>query len=1353
MKIAPLITLLLIGFLAHAQENAKLASKLVQQGDQYFEENQYIRAIPDYKEALTLDEKNLKAQFRLGECYRLMQDYQSAEYYYGLLAQDQDVRFPLGGYYYALMQKLGGKYDAALKSFQDFSEFMVANDLHEDERYRAIYKQSKVEIDGCQLALNQISMVHPDRGFSVLQVPVNSEYSDYAAISANNDNSVYLTSARSNGKQSLLEPQFGESFADLYRFKRSESGGWEVMEEKDRFEKVINSKGGDGSGTFNRDLTKFYYTNCSGDGGVCQIYVSSLSGGRWSDPIPLNYNINEIGINSKHPSLTAGGDTLFFVSDREGGVGALDIWMSINAGGENWGPPIHLGDEINTSFNEVSPVYLQKENALIFASEGHRGFGGYDIYVARGAKFASAEIYNAGIPFNSYKDDIFFYLGSGKGFLSSNRELDESVGKFDIYEFSMDSKKELIADVSGENTIAGRNSLFTDDYNFDNSETEIINQIISRKLSSSISEVDAILTKRQLAVYNSLSSDDLERVDRIVTNRLKKMTDNMMRSIRTEDDYYYRQLTTEKRQKVDNIVTAYLEQQGLGNSISLSQDIFKFYNDLETEEREKVDVLVTERQKSANKYTPASPTYNSFTKKEQLSIDGIAMKLLQQKKSLKDIRLDINERVFLRDQLGNEKNIFQALRERWVTLSKDDANKVGQSERDLYESLSESDVSSLRSLADTYLTADADELNEALAQEDLSLFKGKNIRETEKLNKLLLRLMTNLSNSGTYFAETSFTENELQSAISDDADQTLENLIRIKPGLSEEQKQSLQRFVNSTFDSYLVEPDGVFMDETSPIASRPGLGTGDPSARLSSADVEAYNSLTANKKRLIDNIIALDYLTEIFYNRGKKLRDEAELTRIPKAERVHIAILSKNASGQELKEFEKTFLSQAFTHYGNLSEARKGFFNRVVLDDAFDMRNGSYVLPERDARLRNTLTSQEQDLAERIKKFRFNNERILTENLALEAKDVDEIPVDIIAIAAEVEDENKAEQIIGAQDILATEESGELKISLPIDKIEEYNEITITGQLVNETTDQPLASYPITLVAFDDEATVVEGYTDTDGFFDFTTKPRQYDIRFKTSKNEETVSLAAFNVEGKRKKDTETFVTATRAFFDVNSYELRPEAIILLDELIKAYRSAGKKIEIESHTDATGTIEYNLKLSKDRGYAARDYLMANGISQSSISVIWHGAGKPIANNDDPFGRQLNRRLDVRLIGKSEKNFGNFYLVRPGATLSKVAQSFGIPANSIKRLNGINGDLAAYQPIRVKAGNSAIDYDLLVPADVQADADFIYTVLQGDTLEKVAEKFNVSKEVLIEQNGLPSPDILPGMELVIYPKDR
>lgn len=1332
-----------------AQTNTIMSSNFAKQGDIELKAGNYLDAIEAYKAALEKNDANIKAKYQLGECYRLIQDYESAEYYYEQVGSTLDIRYPLAGFYYPLMQKLKGNYDQALRNFKEFSNFMVANDLHEQEEYRYFYKQTKVEIDGCQLALNQITMVLPDYQFGSEAAPLNSPYNDYAAFTIGSDDIVCMTSARSNSKTKMLDSQYGEAFVDLYRFTKS-SGTWQEYDPKDKFESAVNSKSGDGSGSFNRERNKFYYTYCDEEEGGCQIYVTSFAGGKWSEPMALNHNINEIGYSSKHPSLTPGGDTLFFSTDRKGGVGELDLWMSINAGGDNWGPAMHLGNEINTPFNEISPYYDQKDQVLFFASNGHRGFGGFDIFIARGTNFEKAEIYNAGLPFNSNRDDIFFFLGEKRGFLSSNRN--EGLGKFDVYGFSIRSKKSIIDNVSSEETIAGRNSLFTDDYNFDNSETEIINQIISRMLSSSVSDVDLLLTERQLAVYNSLSLDDKERIDRIVKARLNKMTSNMIRSIRTEDDYYYQQLSSEKKRKVDNIVSAYLEQQGMGNSVSLNNDVLGFYNQAGSEEREKIDILISDRLKNAQDFTPAAPTYNSFSKPEQQRLDGIALKYLKQKRNLGSIALDMNEKVFMRDQQGSEEKINSAIRERLVSLSAEEKYRLVKEDRDFYESLTEEEKANLRAIAETFMVSDLTNFDQNVASNNLDVFKNKNTAQKNQLDKLLLKQISNLANSSLYLTETTFSENELENALGEDANETVRNLLQMRPDLSEDQKRALERFVKTTYDSYMVQPNKVFTSSDAIIAST-GATYGDPSARLSNSDIQMYESLTDEKKRAIDNIIGLNYMAKKFYDRAQRLRDDFEASKLPNREKVHIAILSKKVRGQEIKEHEKSFLNAAFVHYNNLSEGRKAFYNRVVLDKAFESKNGKYILSQSDVRMKGQLTASEKDLMDRIERFRFNNERILTENLAVEAKDVDEEPVDIIALAANSEmEENKSEQLMTTEDILASEELGEVRISLPIDKIEGYSEITISGQLVGETSNDPLSSYEIKLVGYDKDATVVEGYTNADGFFDFTLIPAKYDITFKKAGAKEGVKLSTFNVEGKRQKDDEVSISATRAFFDVNSYGLRPEVTILLDEVAVAFRNSGNKIEIESHTDDTGTLEYNLELSKNRGYAARDYLMSKGIDKSDISVIWHGAGKPIADNNNPYGRQLNRRLDIRLIGKIEKNFGNYYLVRPGATVRKIATSLGIEESSIVELNGIKAEVSTYQPVRVKAGNSEPDYSLVVPADINSGKDFVYTVKPGDTLQKVSEQFNVPEELLMEQNNLSSTTLEAGTRLIIYPKN-
>ncbi len=1350
----------LLGFLlagiVFGQENKIMVRNLITVGDDYFKNDQYISAIRYYKEALTESPSNIKAQYQLAECYRLTQDYESAEYHYEAIGSNQDIRYPLAGFYYATMQKLKGRYDQSLQNFKSFRKFLVANELHESEKYRSFYKQAKIEIDGCQLALNQITLVHPDHKFAPLMAPLNSEYNDYAAFSVGTDEIVCLTSARSGGKGSLIDSQFGESFTDLFRFTQ-ENGVWKELDQGDRFEKVINTKYGDGSGSFNRERNKFYYTNCDEDlGDVCHIYMSELIGGRWSEPKSLNFNINEYGFNSKHPNLTPGGDTLFYASDREGGMGLLDLYMSINAGDENWGPPIHLGDQINTPFNEVSPFYDPNERVLFFASNGHRGFGGFDIYIARGSKFETAEIYNAGIPFNSYKDDIFFFMGKTKGYLSSNRE--EGPGKFDIYGFDVRSKSDIVSEVSTEGTIAGRNSLFTDDYNFDSSETEIINQIISRMLSSSVSEVDLILTERQLAVYKSLSEDDKERIDKIVNARVRKMTSNMIRSIRTEDDYYYQQLSSDKRRKVDNIVSSYLEQQGMGNSVNLEDDVFNFYSSVSTDEREKIDILISDRLKNAQKFTPATPTYSSFDAKEQQSLDGIAIKYLKEKRNLGNITLSMSEKVFMRDNKDAVEDVNAAIRERLIGLSNEEKYRLLKEDRDFYESLNDEEKEKLKSIATTFMTSDLTNFDQNVSNSDLDVFKNKNSRDQSKLDKLLLKQISNLANSSIYLTETTFSQSELQAAISDTPEETVNKLLEMKPQLNDLQKGAVERFVKTAYDSYLSEAQPIFFETTPKIVTASGYSVegADPSARLTSSDISQYEVLSESKRRVIDNVIALDYITSEYADRTVRLSDQQKLTEVTGREKVHIAALAKMVSGREVKSTEQSFIRDAFTYYNNLSQDRKAFINRIILDKGLPKRNGRYVLPEGDARARGTLSSSETQLLERIKKFRFNNDRILTENIAIDAKDVDEEPVDIIALAAgvDMEAESGSKKLLGAEDILASEELDEIKIALPIDKIDGYDEITISGKLVGANSGTPLSSYAITLIEFDNTKTVIEGYTNTIGEFEFKVSPAKYDLTFKKGTESESVVLEDFNVDGRVEKEAGIFTSATRAFFDVSSSDLRPEVLILLDEVIAAYRQGGEKIEIESHTDDTGAAEFNLVLSKDRGYSARDYLISNGVDQSKISVIWHGSEKPIADNGNPYGRQLNRRIDVRLIGKRRESFGNFYIVRPGATVAKVSGSMGVSVESIRRLNGLgSGELAAYKPMRlVKDGKIEADFNLVVPADIKSGSDFVYTVQPGDNLQIVSQKFNVPEELIMEQNGLSSTRLEPGTRLIIYPKN-
>jgi outer membrane biosynthesis protein TonB len=191
-----------------------------------------------------------------------------------------------------------------------------------------------------------------------------------------------------------------------------------------------------GPATFSRDGKTVYFSQSGAarpNGGFdLQIMVSKLEGDQWTKPEALSFNLaNKI---FTHPCLSADGTALYFSSDMPGGQGGTDIWVSYYKG-DRWTAPRNLGPKVNTAENESFP-FVHPDGTLYFASKGHDGYGGYDLYrckpMGNGIDWLDAE--NLGQPFNSGADDTYFLLEDDqtKGFLVS-----AIAGSDDIYAFQL----------------------------------------------------------------------------------------------------------------------------------------------------------------------------------------------------------------------------------------------------------------------------------------------------------------------------------------------------------------------------------------------------------------------------------------------------------------------------------------------------------------------------------------------------------------------------------------------------------------------------------------------------------------------------------------------------------------------------------------------------------------------------------------------------------------------------------------------------------------------------------------------------------------------------------------------------
>ena len=418
------ILLLCLPVLAGAQS----ADELRRLAEEELKAGRYESAIVLFQDALIENEMLPEAYFGLAESYRLVFAYSEAERNYRKVRNTWPDRFPLSVYYYALMLKFTGNAEAAVGEFRAFISL-----IGDSGRYPDFLEQAYVEKAGAEMALalsplDSLKAVH-------LPEPVNSPFNDFSPF-IDEGGRLIITSGRVSGWTSRRELRYGEGFMDFYAIALSEDQ-WNPAE-SDLIEKV-NGKFHEGNGTFSADGSKFYFSSCGSESVRCQILVTVRDNdGNWGKPVPLNVQVNLPGYDAKQPALSKSGDTLFFVSDRPGGKGMNDIWMTVSSGRELWRRPENL-KRINTEFNEVSPQPLGTD-MLLFASDGHLGYGGLDIFVYD-LSARDTVVVNPGEPLNSGYDDAYAKLDGDQIFYASNR--DGGSGNFDVYSIRIDDAEML----------------------------------------------------------------------------------------------------------------------------------------------------------------------------------------------------------------------------------------------------------------------------------------------------------------------------------------------------------------------------------------------------------------------------------------------------------------------------------------------------------------------------------------------------------------------------------------------------------------------------------------------------------------------------------------------------------------------------------------------------------------------------------------------------------------------------------------------------------------------------------------------------------------------------------------------
>lgn len=468
MKRISFLLILCVSVYSLFSQNEESRKDRIIDAEYLFLNEEYVKALQTYKQLATAEPENANFNFRTGQCYlrlpfengrsipffRKAISNISAKYKEG---SHKEVRAPLEALYwlgYAL--HINKYFDEALIYYKQYRDTIKVSDVYNIEMVDR-------QIESCNAARE------------LLKNPVDAEIGNLGSII--NSKSAEINPTISGDGKTILFTRFAMAKADslninriynkkstIYESHLDSNGRWSTpvsinpqLKNNGTCQTLSLSYDGKTLLLFNDDWER---------GGPLKlkqgsIYFSTNKDGAWSPIAKLNNNINSYSWES-HAFISPDGTELYFTSDRKGGMGGLDIYVSRMENGD-WGPAINLGPTINTKYDEETPAVLQDGKTLYFSSEGHYNMGGFDVFYSKRIDSVNwSQPINVGYPINSPGDNLFYVpMKNGEKAIYSAARYDGYItfGNEDLYEL------DIITDPSQYPSLEITGRLRYEDYN------------------------------------------------------------------------------------------------------------------------------------------------------------------------------------------------------------------------------------------------------------------------------------------------------------------------------------------------------------------------------------------------------------------------------------------------------------------------------------------------------------------------------------------------------------------------------------------------------------------------------------------------------------------------------------------------------------------------------------------------------------------------------------------------------------------------------------------------------------------------------------------------------------------------
>lgn len=426
MKTMRYIIIIALAMAAMSCGGPKLATANEQmERGEYFDASKTYRKI--YNKLTKKEERQLRGEvaFKMAECHRKLNQYARAAAAYQNASR---YGYEDSTLYLRLGQSLAadGKYAPAIKAFEEYLAWKPGNLLAENAMAGA--KSAQQKKGGTRYVVRNAKLF-------------NSRRADFCPMFLDKScDQIYFSSTTEKATGTKRSEITGMKKGDIWFATKDEKGVWKRPQ---AVEGELNTEADEGAISFSPDGQTMYLSRArrepNANTGV-EIYTSQRSDAKWSAPVKFEITADTLS-SYAHPAVSPDGTWLYFTSDMPGGQGGLDIWR-INLR-ERVGSLENLGEWINTPGDEMFP-YVRTDSLLYFASNGHPGYGGLDIFKAQLTKSGGWNVTNMGTPVNSASDDFGITFGQGEsGYFSTNRG--DNRGYDHIYSFELPELKILIS--------------------------------------------------------------------------------------------------------------------------------------------------------------------------------------------------------------------------------------------------------------------------------------------------------------------------------------------------------------------------------------------------------------------------------------------------------------------------------------------------------------------------------------------------------------------------------------------------------------------------------------------------------------------------------------------------------------------------------------------------------------------------------------------------------------------------------------------------------------------------------------------------------------------------------------------